>query len=253
MENEILENGTTETVEVENKSFLDKIKAIPQKIWIAAGAAVGVIVALIVLLSILTNTKTTPIKLMEKTDNSKKAATYLKNQANELNGFCEKEYKQIQKIQKKADNYDKTLEIIDTGIETQQDAYGKNYKIKYKVTEKEAVEKEDYREYRDRLRDTGKKMLEYLEDMDSDDYKELAEEEGITKEQAKKMVKAYKEIAKKLKKVKITKAYELTVTQTITGSELDEPEVTEDIKITVYKVNGRWVSASALSMLLIMG
>jgi len=249
MENEILENGTTETVEVENKNFLDKIKAIPKKLWIAAGAAVGVIVALIVVLSILTNTKTTPIKLMEKTENSKKAATFLKNQANELNGFCEKEYKQIQKIQKKADNYDKTLELIDKGIEMQQDEYGKNYKIKYKVTEKEAVDKDDYREFRDELRDYGKNMLERLEDYESKDYENLADSLGVSKEQAKKIVKIQKEIAKKLKKVKITKAYELTLTQTITGSELDEPEVTEDLKITVYKVNGRWVSEDALNLL----
>jgi tetratricopeptide (TPR) repeat protein len=248
MENEILENEVTETA-AENKSFLDKVKAIPKKLWIAAGAAVGVIIALIVVLSILTNTKTTPIKLMEKTENSKKAAAYLKNQANELNGFCEREYKQIQKIQKKADNYDKTLEFYDSLIEKMQDDYGKNYKIKYKVTEKEAVDKEDYREFRDELRDYGKNLLERLEDYESEDYKEMADNLGITKEQAKKMVKIQKEIAKKLKKVKITKAYELTLTQTITGSELDEPKVTEDIKITVYKINGRWVSEDALNLL----
>ena len=95
-------------------------------------------------------------------------------------------------------------------------------------------------------------MLDKIDDMTSEDYKEMAESMGITKEQAKKIVKQYKSIANTLKKVKITKAYEPTLTQTITGSELDEPEVTEDIKMTVYKVNGRWVSASALRMLLVM-
>ena len=46
--------------------------------------------------------------------------------------------------------------------------------------------------------------------------------------------------------------YELTVTVTLSGSELDEPEE-DEITMTVYKVNGRWVSEDALETLVSMG
>ena len=89
----------------------------------------------------------------------------------------------------------------------------------------------------------GESILEKYEDLDSDDYEDIADELGISKSQAKKVVKIAKSVGKKLKKAKVTKGYELEVVRILKGSELDEPEES-DSTVYVYKVNGRWISSS---------
>lgn len=282
MENEILENGTTPETEVvqetetvvtetaatetkgnkitealgkaadkgkelaENpKALWEKIKSVPKKIWIGIGAGVAAILALIIVLSIVTNTYKTPIKLMQAEANNKKASAMMNKQVAQLNGFCEKEYKAISKIMKKSENYDDQLEAFEEEIEANKERYGDDYKFKYKVVEKEKIDKDDLKDFQKELRSGGKAMLNNYDDLDSDDYETLADVLGLTKAQAKKLVKEQISIAKTLKTAKVTAGYELTVEVTITGSEVEDEEPIERT-INVYKVNGRWVSQSAI-------
>lgn len=282
MENEILENGTTpeteivqetETVVTEPtetaatetkgnkitaalgkaadkgkelaanpKALWEKIKAVPKKIWIAIGAGVAALVALIVVLSIVTNTYKTPIKLMEAVQNNKKASAQVNKEIAQYNGLCEKEFKQISNIMKKTDAYEEELESYEESIEYKKETYGDDYKIKYKIEDKEKLDKDELKDIQKSIRATGKSYYKAYSELDSDDYEDMADALDISKSQAKKIAKLYKSIGKTLKGAKVTKGYKLTLTKTITGSELDDPIEQEDIEIYVYKVNGRWVS-----------
>lgn len=230
------------------KGLWEKIKALPKKIWIFAGAGLAVLIAAIVLLSMTGNTYKTPINLLEDLENTKKATKIIDNRVALLNGFCEDEYDDIISIMKKSDDYEDAILDYEDEIEDNKETYGSNYKIKYKIVDKEEVEREDRKTAQTTIRSRGEYMLEELEDLDSDDYEEIADDLGITKSQAKKLVKYEKEIAKTLKKAKVEEAYELTVEVTFSGSEVEDYEPFERT-IVVYKIDGRWVSTTALQML----
>ena len=217
------------------------------KFWLITGisALVAIAAVVLVLVFFVFNTYKTPIKLMEKTANAKKASTALEKYGENLNGFCEDEYQEIMKVLKKTDYYDDAKENFEETIEENKDEYGSNYKAKYKIVEKEKIDKDELRDYRDELRDAGEELLAEYEDMDPED---IAYELDISESQAKKLLKAWKSVAKTMKKAKVTEGYTLTVELKITGSELDEAEE-DEMEINVYKINGRWVSDVGLMVL----
>ena len=229
---------------IANKDTLvEKIKAIPSKIWIMAGAAVVALVAVIVALSLMGNTYKTPIQNVEKLLNTKSITKIIDNAPSVLNKFGEAEAEKALKIIKKSDQYEDAIEdaedAFDTLRETLADEFGKNFKINLKVTEKEKLEKEDVKEFRDQLREIGDYGTD-LKDMESDDYEDMADALGITKSQAKELINLAKDFCKECKSAKVSAGYELTVAASITGSEVDEAEETEII-VRVFKVDGRWV------------
>ena len=235
------------------KPFLDKVKSVPKKVWIAIAAAVVVLVGAIFVIAALNNTPTTPIKLMVNLANSKKVPKSLDSNVKLLNGFLEDEVKEVYKVLKKTDMAEDLLEYFQDSyeeiFENAQDQYGDNYKYSFKVENKEKLEKSDLRKMRDNLKEAAEsleEMIEETEDWDSDDWEEVADEAGMTKSQVKSFMKALEKLAKALKKVKVTDGYEMDVTLKITGSELDEPEEQEET-ICVYKVNGRWISLESIS------
>ena len=230
------------------KALWTKIKAVPMKIWIIAGGALVALIAAIVAFTLLSNTYKTPINLMEDVLNTKKASKFVDNRIAVLNGFCEDECDDILDILKKSDNYEDLLLEHEEYVEECEEFYGKNYKFKCEIVDKEKVGREQRKSTQAMLRARGESMLIMLEDLNSDDYEDLADEMGITKSQAKKLVKYEKEIAKILKKAKVEEAYKLTVETTITGSEADDLDPEKDT-VYVYKIDGRWVSSEALSIL----
>lgn len=288
MENEILENGTpetediqetvevtetvtaetTETTPAEKKSVVDtakdvannvlakgkelvanpqtileKIKAVPVKIWAMIGGGIAAIIAIIVVLSLLGNTYKTPIKAAEKVLNSKSVKQVIDRAPAILNGFGENEAKVLIGIAKKTDQYKDNIEDIeekfDEAIEFAEETLGKNYKISLKVTDKDKLDKDDLKTFRNQLRDIAK-LADQLEDLDNDDYGDMADELGISKAQVKKAVKNVLAFCKDCKKAKVQKGYELTIEVKVTGKELDEP-VELEIALDVFKVAGRWV------------
>lgn len=231
----------------------NKAKALPKKIWIMAGAALAVVIALIVLLSttgvagVGGNNYETPLKAAEKLLSSKKFDQVIDRAPDILNGFCESEVNKLISIAKKSEQYKDNKDDIEEGfeeaIEGIKEQFGDNYKIKFKVEDKEKLDKDDCEDFQDQLDNIGKMVkdaAEELEDMDSDDLEDAAEELGISKSQLKDGIKQIKSIGEKLKKAKATAGYELEVVVTITGSELDEPEE-QELTINVFKVDGRWI------------
>lgn len=225
------------------KPLLDKIKAVPKKIWAFVGAGIAALVVIAVVLSMLGNTYKTPIKAAEKLLNSKSVKQVIDRAPALLNGFGENEAETLIKIAKKTDYYKDNIEDIedtfDEAIEMVEDAVGKNYKVSLKVTDKEKLEKDDLKAFRNNLRDVAE-LGEYLDELDNDDYDDMADELGISKSQVKKAVKTLQNFCKDCKSAKVKKGYELTVEVKLTGKELDEP-VEFEINIDVFKVDGRWV------------
>ena len=234
---------------------LEKAKKIPPKMWIAiSGAAVLLIALIVILSSVVGNTYKTPVNMLEKHANNKKVSKLMDYSTKMLNGFCEDEVENLIDIVKKTDNFEDRMEIMEESfedaIEDYEDEYGSNYKIKYKIVEKEKLDKDELKEIKEGFKDTAKGLRNLVgetEDWDSDDWEDMADEMGLSKSQAKKLVKAVEALYKEMKSAKVTKGYELTVTVITTGSELEEPEE-EEITVCVFKVNGRWISENAFSV-----
>ena len=226
------------------QNLLTKAKALPKLVWIGAGAAITALIAVILVLALTSNTYKSPINAVEKLLNSKSMSQVIDRAPAVLNGFGEKEAKKLIKLVKKSDQYkdnkDDLEEQFDDLVEELKEAYGKNYKISIKVEDKEKIDdKDDLKEYRDTLRNLGEYAEEALKDIDSDTYKDIAEEVGLSKSQVKDAAKMLEKFAKECSKAKVTAGYELDLIIKITGSELDEPEETE-LSVCVYKINGRW-------------
>ena len=221
------------------KPLLDKIKAVPKKIWAFVGAGIAALIVIAIVLSMLGNTYKTPIKAAEKLLNSKSVKQVIDRAPALLNGFGEGEAETLIKIAKKTDYYKDNIKDIedtfDEAIEMVEDTVGKNYKVSLKVTDKEKLEKDDLKAFRNNLRSVAE-LGEYLDELDNDDYDDM----GISKSQVKKAVKTLESFCDECKEAKVQKGYELTVEVKLTGKELDEP-VEFEVNIDVFKVNGRWV------------
>ena len=260
-ETEVVTEATEATEAPVNviEATLAKVKALPKIIWIAAGAVVAAALVAIILISVLSNTYKTPVNIMQDMANTKKISDMGKYSVQVLNGFAEDEVMKIYKIMMKSedmqDMMDSQLEAMQDEIDDMKDEYGDNYKYTYKIDEKEELEKEDLRAFRDSIKAYASSLetiIEETEDYDSDEWEDMADAIGLTKSQAKDLVKAMKELQKELKSVKVDKGYELQITVTLKGSELDEPEE-EEMELRVYKVNGKWISEEALSALSVGG
>lgn len=93
--------------------------------------------------------------------------------------------------------------------------------------------------------DIYESFLERLDDMDSDDIEDLAEDSDISKGQAKKLVKAMKDYFKSLGKAKVQAGYNLEV---IVRAKYDgDTDKTERIDVQVLKINGKWYISNARS------
>lgn len=258
MEINEVKNKVTDSCGPAIEKVTGAFKADPKSFLIKIGAAVLAVILVIVLLSVginaITNTYKTPIKTMEKYANAKKYYDNFDKSLDSLNGFAEKEMKAIYKLYKSTEDYKEDLEDnkedFNDRIDDLKDEYGKNYKYTYKITDKEELEREDVKEFRENLRnmaDSLESQIESTEDYDSDDWEDMADDMGFdgNKKKAKAYISALKDLRKVYKSAKVTKGYELTVETKLTGSELDEPKE-DELTIRVYKVNGRWISASAL-------
>ena len=249
-------NAFLDKIKAKANALIDLFKADRKQFFIKVGsvalAVVLAVTAILVTFSLLTNTKKTPLQIEKKYMNKKRGYNPLTAQAEMLNGFTEKEWKQIYKIMSKSDEYadyiDEFKENHADNVEDMKDEYGRNYKYTYKITDSEKLEKEDLRAFRKQIRSAAKSLdsfIEETEDYDFDDWSDAADETGLSRKQLKKVVKLLKKIEKKWSKAKVTKGYELEVTVKLTGKELDEPEEHETT-VRVYKVNGRWISEDAL-------
>lgn len=233
---------------------IDALKVNPKKMAIICGsvllAVIIVVSSLFIGINAATNNYKTPIKIMEKYANSKKYYSQTDLSLDLLNGFCEKETKKLYSLLEDSEDYQDSLEDgkddFEDRIDALKDEYGKNYKYRYSIIDKEKLDKDELKEIRDSLRNTADSLedtIEETEDFDSDDWEDYADDMGFdgNKSKAKSAISILKSMRKKYKSAKVTAGYRLTIVQKITGSELDEPEERE-YEIVVYKVDGRWTT-----------
>ena len=147
------------------------------------------------------------------------------------------------------DLMDDVEENFDKNYEQKLDNFGDDFKVTYAVEDKLKLEKSDLHNYQKWFRQYVKAIEEGLEDTEdftTSDWGDFADELGLTRTQAKKYVAALKKMVSNIGRLEVTKGYELGVTVTITGSELDEP-AEHNSTIQVVKVNGRWIAVDAFA------
>lgn len=238
--------------------IIEAFKTNTKKAIIVAAAAVTALAVLIVgiclIVDAINNTYKAPIKTMEKYANKQSYYDSYEQLIDLSNGFCTSEMETIAKLYKSREEYKDGLEDnkddFKDKIEELKEQYGSNYKIKYEITDKEKIDKDDLKSVRESLRSRAEsleKKVEETEDWDSDDWKEAADELGFDgdKSKAKKYYKTMEKIAKEYKTAKVSAGYELEVTVITKGRELDEP-IENERTFKVYKIDGRWVVLSAL-------
>lgn len=211
--------------------------------------AVTVLIGASVGISYATNNYMTPVRYAESQENWKNlnVKKYMRKSFDILGT---KSGREIVKLLCESDVYLDMMEsmedAVEEGFEKRQDLYGDNFKVKYTVEDKIALEKADLRQYRDALRrvmGSLQSILDETEGFDSYDWADFAEELGLSRTQAKKLVAVYSQMLEDIGRVEPTKGYELDVVRTFTGNMLDEP-VEDNITVIVLKINGRWVGIS---------
>ena len=191
-----------------------------------------------------------PLELMTEWENGKSASELIENEYKLLNGFCEKEYKALwnalQKSGEFADYMDDYEADLEEYIDSKKDRYGSDYKWSYKIEDKYSLDKDELAEAEDELMEIVKELREFIretEEFDSYDWDEMADELDLSVSETKALVEALEDIYNVLKDAEVTDGYELAVTVTVRGSELDEPEKRER-SFWVYEVDGVWLSDS---------
>ncbi len=246
----------------EPNKFLIMLKKHYLKFIIGAVAAfmafVVAVSGIAVAISFISNSSTRPVKVTFKYLNKKSYYDQIETIIDLSNGFCKSELKTIYKLGKSTEDYkddhEDRKENFEDYIDDAKDEYGNNYKFKYEINDKDEIERDDIRSFRDTLRNAADRIeeeVEDTEDYDSDDWEDLADKLGFdgNKSKAKKYVKAMKSIGKKLQKAKITAGYEIEYTQILTGSELDEPRE-YDTTMYVYKIDGKWVDRATVQYII---
>lgn len=221
--------------------------------YIGIGAAAVALAAVTALaLYLAGNTYRTPIRVMEKNANTKEFSFRYHFRLDHLNGLMAEESKEIIAILEESDEFSDLIEDLEDifidSIDDMKDEYGDNYKYTYKILEKEELNRKEIRKFRDELRDLSdaiERLEEEYDYIDSDEWKDMADEVGLSKSQLKNLFRQIFSMGKICQNAEVSEGYELTVLVTLTGRELDEPEE-DEITVCVYKVDGRWIGESSI-------
>lgn len=189
---------------------------------------------------------------MEKNANTKEFSFRYHFRLDHLNGLMAEESKEIIAILEDSDEFSDLIEDLEDifidSIDDMKDEYGDNYKYTYKILEKEELNRKEIRKFRDELRDLSdaiERLEEEYDYIDSDEWKDMADEVGLSKSQLKNLFRQIFSMGKICQNAEVSEGYELTVLVTLTGRELDEPEE-DEITVCVYKVDGRWIGESSI-------
>ena len=100
------------------------------------------------------------------------------------------------------------------------------------------IQKDISKSYKNTYKNYYKDTIEQLEDMDSEDYEDLADALEISEGSAKKLVKKIISYMKSYEDVKVSKGYEVTLR--FNGKMDGDEDTTEKIKVTIIKADGEW-------------
>ena len=231
------------------RSFLDKLKE-QKKLVAGVVAALVVLILAIAILPGLFGSYKTPVKQSVASMNAKKLDLE-RNFVGSMGGFGKSELKQIYKILSSSDNFKDYKEdredTFEDSLDDVKDEFGKNWKVSYKIEDKDKLDKDDLKDAKDAIKSTANGLIDWADsilDMDNDDLKDTAEEMGLKKDDLKKLAQLCKYLGKKLKKANVSAGYDLDVNITIKGSDDDDDY---DADMTVVKVGGKWVLLNSVT------
>lgn len=207
---------------------------------IYAAAAVAVVVLIIIIASVSGGNYKTPLKQFTKLVNKQSTDVYAYQEflsapmdTKLLNG--------VKGIMKGSDDY---ADQIDSSKEGLEDFYSDNdgLKLSYDISKAKKLDsgelKDISKNYKNTYKNYYKDTIEQLEDMDSEDYEDLADALEISEGSAKKLVKKIISYMKSYEDVKVSKGYEVTLR--FNGKMDGDEDTTEKIKVTIIKANGEW-------------
>ena len=131
---------------------------------------------------------------------------------------------------------DKLEDTIEEQYKELEDIYGKNAKLTYDIKDKEKMKSSELSKIEDFYVSIGE-LIDKYSLADEDTYSRMAYG-MISKKQSRKIAEFAGSTMKKLKKVKVTDGYVLTIDIKIKGRE-DEYEE-EDVEVCVVKMDGKW-------------
>lgn len=188
----------------------------------------------------------TPIKYSAKISNQE-IYDIEKVSVQAWNGLATKELRQILCIMHNSDAYQEILEHAEYQLQREynerMETYGENYEVTVKEVYRYPLSVYELREYRREIREIISEigyLVDSSEEFKSVDWRELADELELTKDEAKELIAVYGELVNKMEPVQVTEGYEVYLEKTVTGDLLKEPEVSEQT-VTVVKLNGRWI------------
>ncbi len=215
-----------------------------------AAALVVLILAIAILPNLFGGSYKTPVKTAVASMNAKKLD--IEDEfINSMGGFGKSELKKIYKILSSSKNFKDYQEDredrFEDSLDDTKDDYGKNWKVTYKIEDKDKLEKDDLKDAKDTIKSSANGLIDWADrilDMDSSTLKDTADEMGLKKDDLKKLAQIAKDLGKKLKKAKVSDGYELDLNLMIKGSD-DEEDYDSDM--VVLKVGGKWVAYNSIT------
>lgn len=227
------------------KELLAKFKA--GNMLKVAGAVVVAILAIVLISGLFSGSKMDPIKDYVKAIN-KEQKNYLKLSAVTTGKYGKME-NEISKMWAKyssdsKDYYEDKNDALEELYEEIEDEYGK-WKLSFEKKDVEKIKgkdfkddyKEEWEEYTERFEDRVDDLKDVLKD--KDDLEDFADDNDISKGEARKILKKMIKYYKKLSKTKLTAAYEIDGRFIVKAD--GETYKTNSGTILVAKIGGEWV------------
>jgi len=199
------------------------------------------------------NTYETPLEVMFEERNGKTAPALKDQIMDSLNGLYADEVNAVLKIMEKTEAFEEWQDWSEEDFEDfaaeAEYEYGDNWKLTYKIEEKEKAETDDLKDFEEEWRslaDDINDIVDETEYFDSEDWEDYAYEIGLSVDQTKNLTKELEKLAKAIRNSKVEEAYNLQLTITAKGDDAEDEWETQFI---VAKIDGRWISMEAGELL----
>ncbi len=214
---------------------------------IAGGAAAAVVVVLAVLIVSLMGSGSykTPIKTLVKLINKQSTDAFAYQEL--MDPIITDYTRNLYNILKKNDDVKENFSDMKSNLaDFYEDIDG--FKItKCDFVAAKEMKSKDLREIQKSINnDYIDDMIEEIDELDKGDYEDMADDLDISVGDAKKVAKATKSYLQALRKVKVTKGYEVTIR--IYGKYQGDTDKTDKMDVQVIKVNGKWRIYQASSL-----
>lgn len=217
-------------------------------IIVAAALVVGGVVAWLLIANPFAD-PTTPLKDYIAYQNNEELS--LSDERDMFAGLADDSVKKIYNIFEQTKLFESAEESWENKVDGYEESYGDDYEFSYKVVEKYKAPEAYVMSMEAQFFDMGTSLKAKVRTVTEDDIEEIAEYLDIEEEDVEDLLDALKKLGDALIKANVTEVYEIEYEYIIEGEEVEEDEDDEpDYRtFTVYKINGKFISSNAISML----